>query len=227
MKNKTIWAAWLQGYKELKSESPFHTSVICLEKWKTLNPDWSVNVISESEISYYIPEYFQIIENSPERSVQARSDLIRILLLDKFGGLWVDASCLPVQPLSEFYKKIMNESGFFAYRFSERNISHNCEIEICSWFLCVDKPEHYLISSWKKSFIEKFCTYKTWPYYTFHATLTELYDSDPKINNLINSMVQLDQSIPHSAEKPNSWQDRAPSFVYKRPVRHKDWVNFC
>ena len=46
-------------------------------------------------------------------------------------------------------------------------------------------------------------------------TLCELYDSDKRVNFIINNMVQINQNIPHSAL--NSWENRIDSYVYKKP----------
>ena len=46
-------------------------------------------------------------------------------------------------------------------------------------------------------------------------TLCELYDTDEKVNFILNNMVQIDQKVPHSAIK--SWRNKKPSYMYKRP----------
>lgn len=54
-------------------------------------------------------------------------------------------------------------------------------------------------------------------YFTFHNTLAELYNSDQKISDVIDNMVQIDTKIPHSACRDAWWKFTKPSFVYKRP----------
>ena len=184
----------------------------CIQEWKRLNPDWDITVLTNDNISEYVPEFFEIIENSPGRSYAAKSDLLRILLLSKFSGVLVDASVYPMLPLSKFYNKIVNNTGFFSYRFTPRGSS---EREIVSWFLCADEPGLYLVDKWKEAFVNNFKTMSHWPYFTFHATLTKLYDTDPVIKTSLNDMVQISEKIPHSAL--NSWDDKKPSYMYKRP----------
>ena len=204
---------WFQGEDNLNG-----LNKKCVSRWKELNPDWQVNILSDQTISDYVSEYFDIVNNSRlKRSPQAKSDLLRILLLSKYGGVWVDASVYPMLPLSNFYNKIVNDTGFFAYRFIPRGGYGSRLCETSSWFLCVTKKNHYLIEKWKESFIKNFINYKKWPYYTFHETLTYLYDADEKIKHIINNMVQVSEKIPHSAMGPQYAHRIEDSFVYKRP----------
>ena len=63
----------------------------------------------------------------------------------------------------------------------------------------------------------------------FHNTLAELYNSDQKISDVIDNMVQIDTEIPHSA-CGEWWEKLKPSYVYKRPnikfVIHNEKVNY-
>lgn len=187
----------------------------CIKRWRELNPDWKVNILSNETIVDYVPEYFEIIKNSPNRSWAAKSDLLRILLLSKYGGVWTDASVYPVMPLNEFYNLIVNHTKFFTYRFVPRGSYDNRKkCETVSWFLCADEPELYLIEKWKEAFVNNFKTMRHWPYFTFHETLTELYDSDSEVKSTIDNMVQISQVIPHSGKK---WENRVDSYMYKRP----------
>ena len=196
----------------------------CIERWKRLNPDWNVNILCNSTIGNYVPEYFEIIKDSPHHKPPARSDLLRILLLSKYGGVWADASLYPVLPLSDFYYDVVNETKFFTYRFNPRSIDKTKgDRETVSWFLCASKPNHYLIESWKEKTIEHF-KYKQWKFYQFHETLCYLYDEDEKVKHIIDNMVQLDAEIPLSACRGTggNWETRLkPSYMYKRPFLMK------
>ena len=148
--NKTIWMCWFQG-----EDDKFMPALnrVCFKKWKELNSDYCVNILTHDTISDFVPEYFEIIKNSPNRSFRAKSDLLRILLLSKFGGTWVGCLCIRWKPLSKFHNKILNDTGFFAYR-SFHTLKKDYVTD--SWFLVVDKKEHYLVEQWKSEFIKKF-----------------------------------------------------------------------
>jgi len=218
--NKTIWMCWFQGenHRSLNNHNR-----ACIKKWRDLNPDWDIKVLSSKTIPEYVPEYSDILNNSPRRKMPAMSDLVRILLLSKYGGVWADASVYPMLPLSEFYDKVVNETGFFAYRFVPRMEKRTGIKETVSWFLCADHADHYLIKRWKEEFVKKFQSLKRWPYFTFHSTLSYLYDTDPKIKEIIDSMVHIHEGIPHSAlAKRGGWENREESYLYKRPCLPKE-----
>lgn len=205
---------WFQG-EDSNTVSPLNKK--CISLWKQLNTEHEVNILNIDTIKDYVPEFFEIIENSPNRSWAAKSDLLRILLLSKYGGVWVDASVYPTRPLDEFYNLIVNHTKFFTYRFVPRGgYDNRKKCETVSWFLCADEPKLYLIEKWKEAFVNNFKTMQHWPYFTFHETLTELYDIDNNIKTIVDSMVQIDEKIPHSACK--SWVDRVESHMYKRPT---------
>ena len=220
--NKTIWLCWFQGANDPNIP---RLNRVCIRRWVELNPDWEVNVLCNSTIRQYVPEFFDIVKNSPNggRTAAARSDLLRILLLSKYGGTWVDASVFPTLPLSNFFHHVMNDTGFFTYRFIPRSTSQDVgDRETVSWFLCTDGPVHPLIESWKTAFIKKFKLQNRfhelnkWKYYTFHETLCELYDSNPQVKYTIDNMVQIDpRNIINLAG--HDWEKRTNSYMYKRP----------
>lgn len=203
--NKTIWMCWFQGKN---SKMPW-LNKSCIKRWKEINPDWKFHLLSSDNISEYCEDFNAIIKK--ERSLAANSDLLRLLLLSKHGGVWVDASVLPINPLSSFYKKIINKTDFFSYRFKPRTLDK----ETVSWFLCAKNPNNYLINRWRDKFIEIYTESKYWQKYSIHKCLSLLYDEDPDIRYIINSMTQIDQKIPHSAER--NWNKRTKSYMYKRP----------
>jgi hypothetical protein len=213
MKHNNIWMCWFQGIND-KKIPPLNKK--CINKWIELNQkQWNINILSFENIESYVPEFFQILDGK-NLSLTKQSDLLRILLLEKYGGVWVDASVYPIKPLSEFIHILLNNTQFFAYRFLPRSICvKSGNREISSWFLIADEINHYLISVWKKAFIEKIQRDTCTKYYCFHETLTEIMDKDPKIKHIIYNMVQIDQKIPHSAIM--NWEKRVPSFIYKRP----------
>lgn len=214
--SKIIWMCWFQGVND---NSVPELNKKCIQRWRELNPDCKVNVLSNDTIKKYAPEFFDITKNSPDRSLAARSDLLRILLLSKYGGTWADASVYPMKPLSDFYHDIINETGFFSYRFNPRSKNRiKGDRETVSWFLCVDKSNHYIIEKWKTKFISEFKNNKRWKYFTFHQALADLYDEDKQIKFIIDNMIQISQKIPHSRCRNKSKHPKVlESYVYKRP----------
>lgn len=217
--NKVIWMSWLQG---VESKDIPLLNKVCIKRWKELNPSWEVNLLDNSTISTFVPEYFDII-NKSNAPIQKQANLLRLLLLKKFGGVWADASLYPEEPIGEYIDKILNHVGFFSYRFLPREVGgENGDRETVNWFLAVDKPNHYLICAWLDKILPRYEINFEWKkYFQMHQDLCDIYDSDSKIRYIINNMVQISEKIPHCCNKGvkncKSWNNRINSYMYKRP----------
>ncbi len=207
---KIIWMCWFQGGE---SSMP-RLNRECIRRWRSLNPDWQVNVLSDATIDNFVPEFNRIVKDTPfKRGLALKSDLLRILLLEKYGGVWVDASVYPMLPLSDFYDKVVNHTGFFTYRFMPRRKQRLT----VSWFLCVSQKDNYLIKKWRKEFVKRFTSVKNIAYFAFHNTLNSLYDSDKKIRFTVNNMIQLKQKQCMANKIPKNHAKKGRSYMYKRP----------
>lgn len=113
-----IWILWFQG---INSDDLPLLNRECIKQWKNLNEDnleFKVNFIDDKKLTNLLPEINKLFCNSiHERTLQAKSDLVRLMLLEKYGGIWVDSSVFPIYPVSYFISKLLNKEEFFAYRF--------------------------------------------------------------------------------------------------------------
>lgn len=73
-------------------------------------------------------------------TIQARTDVFRLLLLARYGGVWADASMLCMQPLDNWIHTSLKENGFWMY-------------DICSWFMIAAKNSTFA-SIWRDLAIE-------------------------------------------------------------------------
>ena len=205
--------SWLQG---LDDPSMPKLNLECIHRWQSLNKDWDFKFVTYENVLDYVPDFFDILDKCPNRMKAHQADLLRLILLEKFGGVWCDASLYPAEPLSNFVDKILNHTDFFTYRWIPRSIDPVMgDRDTVVWFLATRHQNHYLIREWKKIFFEKFSNNKEFKYYTMAESLCELYDSDEKIEYIIDNMIQQDALIPHTAQ--SSWAQRKPSYMYKRP----------
>ena len=119
-----IWQCWFQG---LSTNMPF-VNYIGINKWKSLNPECEHILVDNSTLDMYAPDYNKIISKTKyERSYAAKSDLLRILLLSKHGGVWADASTVPLTSAKQILSKTKNESDLFGYQFDKLNINSRQE----------------------------------------------------------------------------------------------------
>lgn len=234
--NKTIWMCWFQGENDPSIPA---LNRECIKRWKELNPDWAVIVLSDKTIGQYVPEYFSIIkECKVQRTRQAKSDLLRLLLLEKYGGVWADASLYPVIDLNSMMKDYLNETNFFAYRYTPRYVN-DCGIkEIASFFLISPHKESYIIQKWKSEFVKRFISNSpntnckpinsienfsknNFEYQTVFSVISELYDTDDKIQKTIDGMPQISEEHTHSfVGRKDRYFKNFYCHTYKRPNKN-------
>ncbi len=93
---RKIWIYWHQGM----SEAPFVVRK-CIESWVKENPGWEVNFLDKDNLGEYV-----VLNLREEKLVNLplphQSDLVRLQLLSKYGGVWADATTLCMRPLDDW-----------------------------------------------------------------------------------------------------------------------------
>lgn len=131
---KTIWLLWLQGWDTV----PYVVQSV-RTSWEKHNPGWTVKLITEDNLH----EYVDIPYINKVKSPAAKSDIIRLSLLEKHGGVWADATMLCMQPLDNWVHKLIQPSSIWMYHGRE-----DCTV-LASWFI-IAKKDSYMIKRWKE-----------------------------------------------------------------------------
>jgi len=185
---KNIFIYWAQGFG-------FAPEVVqkCLLSWKIRNPTWTIYELDDLNISNFI----NINESIPDMnkktiSKTGYSDIVRIHLLEKYGGCWCDATTFCNIPLDEWLpNKIV--SGFFA--FQRRDMGPN--IKTSSWFIYSDLSNH-IITSWKKHTISFWGTNnESIQYFWFHHLFADLYRTNTQFQEMWDSTQKMCAGPPH------------------------------
>ncbi|MFW2541577.1 capsular polysaccharide synthesis protein [Primorskyibacter sp. 2E107] len=116
---RRIFIYWRQGF----DDAPPIVKAI-RRRWQTLNPDWEVVEITETTEG----DWIDMSDIHPDLPIATRSDVIRLRLIAKHGGIWADSTLLPMRPLDDWLGALMEE-GFFAFR---QDIPYR---RVSSWFL--------------------------------------------------------------------------------------------
>lgn len=131
---KVIWMFWNDN--ELP-ELVFY----CLENIRKLHPDFEVNILNSKNINNYIDINFdELSEKMPLANI---SDLIRLKLLSRYGGVWMDASIILEQPLDEFF--LLNGYDLIGYYNVFQTVSGNVPV-MESWLLAAPKNSKFILS---------------------------------------------------------------------------------
>ncbi len=171
---KIIWIFWEQGWSNAPAICKY-----CKESWKLLNTDWKLFVLDKNNLSKYI-NVLEINENFWEiEPIQIRADAIRICLLKRYGGVWVDATTICMEPLDNWlfkYFDLDNKEDFFSFLFFKKNnVSSN-------WFLVSHKNNH-IIKSIYDIFVKRLNnTLIIKKYFQFYIDFTHLLLTDKLFN---------------------------------------------
>lgn len=146
---RTIWCAWHQGLEN----APEHVRRI-VDLWRALNPDYRVEVFEEPNVSDLLADHN--IDPS-HLTPQVKADILRSVLLKTQGGLWVDATLLPVQGLSRWLDPLMNDTKFFAF-----TSAGDADLILSNWFLAARRGS-CLMSRWCDFYLDYFQTRRRRP----------------------------------------------------------------
>jgi hypothetical protein len=168
----------------------------CLLSWKIRNPTWEIIEIDDGNLNEYINLEEIINIKNKKITNSAYSDIIRIFLLDKFGGCWCDATTFCNQPLDSWlYENI--QTGFFAFdKPGEDRL-------LSSWFLYSEK-NNYIISKWKEATINYWNNHnEIHTYFWFHYLFGDLYKNDKEIQKLWYLTSKISADYPHFLQNNN------------------------
>ncbi len=205
-KDDVIWWCWLQG----EDESP-KLNKSCLASIKKYAKDKKVIIISEKNIQEYVtfPDYIIKKYKSGIISKAHFTDLLRLELLIKYGGTWIDSTVL----LTGYNKELFN-SDFFVFENNSKSIIAS------SWFITSNKNNPILKTT-------RDILYNYWEhryfllhYYLFHLCFTL---ASKKYNNIINNMPKYSNVEPHLMQKEliNEYDKNRFEDIKKLSTVHK------
>ncbi len=134
---KIIWIFWYDdNIPELVQ--------LCIDKIKKLHKNYEINILNKKNISEYIDMNIDLlVEKMPIANL---SDLIRLKLLKKYGGVWLDASIILEEAIDDFFLEKNNSFDIVAY-YNESQ-STGCNIPVIeSWLLAAPKDSDF-INKW-------------------------------------------------------------------------------
>ena len=181
--SKTIFWCWLQG---LENAPKLYLS--CLNSIRQNCQGYKIIIITNETMHNYVhfPDY--ILEKYKNNYISPThfSDLLRLELLIKYGGTWIDASVL----ISKFDERFFDKDLFF---FQQRTAG--CVGS--SWFITAEKASPILISTrdllyeyWRKR--NDLCNY-----FLFHLFIRLSFE---KYEKMLNNIPYFSNEPPHNLQ---------------------------
>lgn len=221
---KTIWMMWLQGLEN----APYIVQK-CYASWQKLNPDWNIVFLDESNYRDYV-DIQKVLDTDNQIEIQAKANLIRIQLLAKYGGVWIDATCFCCTPLDDWLHDYA-KSGFFAF-----DRPNNARL-MDNWFIASsndcyltkklhDEANAYWLSNkglrrhrgnLTSRIVKMFSlnsrvtrytfsypvrkVLKAYPYHWFMYLFTELVRTDEQFRQIWNETGKISAKLPHRVQR--------------------------
>ena len=143
---KKIWAFW-DG-----DELP-PVVQLCIQSWKVKNPSYSVIILSKKTLKEYLPEVDFAKMKHINSSVTKFSDMVRLCILEKYGGIWCDASIICIEPFDSWLVRLDNTFDFIGFYIDSFTLSHFKHFSpvIENWFFACP-PNSLFIKDWLSEF---------------------------------------------------------------------------
>jgi len=186
---KIIWIYWHQGW-----DNATEISKLCLESWIYNNKLWKVIPLSKDNINLYL-DLDKITDNFNEKKpLSCTVDILNINLLNKYGGIWVDATVFCYKPL-DLWLSNYTKNGLFMYK------RLNQSMILDTWFIA-SSSNNYVIEKWCDLFTKHWLGRKEPDnYFDFYHIFKNLYNSDKNVKNIFDNIPTIDTNKPHILQK--------------------------
>jgi len=144
------WSYWDKGFEQLPD---FRR--LCVETWAAQNPGWEIRLLDRTSVFQFLtPKDLPRLWS--EMYVPWQADAVRLALLARYGGLWIDASTICLQPFDRWiYGAIMSDKRpedlgafYFAAWGSEM---HKSRDYVENWVMAA-RRDHPLVVAWQALF---------------------------------------------------------------------------
>lgn len=139
---KIIWLYW----DEVKISSA--TAELCINLIKTMHPAFEVQVLNKINIFHYLPDFPKGVTEKDPNFV---SDLVRLMLIEKYGGIYLDATVLLSKPIDWALKLLNEDRSEAVLYYSDENTLDQEFPMLESWFI-VARPNSKFIRAWREEF---------------------------------------------------------------------------
>lgn len=141
-----IWTYWDSNIPETVNK--------CINTWRNYNPTYTIIVLNKDNLSTYLPEVdFINIKNI--ESPQHFSDMVRLCILAKEGGIWCDASIICLSSydwIHQLQQKYNSEYvGYYLNSFTLKKYLKKSPV-IENWFFACIKDSKF-VSDWKNEYL--------------------------------------------------------------------------
>jgi len=128
---------------------------ICTDSWKKYNPDYEIVILNNQTLKTYLPDIdFGAMPRSKDSPARF-SDFVRLCILEKYGGIWIDSSTVCNQSF-RWINSIQNHTKcecicYYIVFKNEKGVDNDSPV-IENWFIAAI-PGSPFIKDWKDEFL--------------------------------------------------------------------------
>ncbi len=137
---KIIWIYWDKGLNNAPN-----VVKTAYQSWKSMNPDYDIRFLDETNVQKYFDFKSLFFRLTIDIGIAHKSDFIRMYLLSRYGGVWVDSTTFCWKPLSQWINTETEECGFFLFK---QDISRK-DRQIKNWFIASSRGNPITVSMLK------------------------------------------------------------------------------
>lgn len=192
-----IWQFWAQG----EEQAP---PVIraCLESVRTYASGRDVILLDAETWKRYVTLDPRVADKLATVGLTHFSDILRLELLQRYGGTWIDASVM----LTDFLPDEIEEAEFFAFR---RNADPYL---LSSWFLSA-KRENAMLVAWREMLMRYWSQNDTLvDYFLIHHLFECGVTLDPRLRAIWQKAPALSAYPPHALQNQLMQPYRADAY---------------
>jgi hypothetical protein len=182
---RVIWMLWLQGWDRAPE-----LVLACAETWRRCNPTWQVRLEDATTLADVLPAsaFDHVTGKSLEH--EAFSDVVRLELLARYGGVWADATTYCLEPLDDWLVPRMS-AGFFAFA---RPVPDRI---LASWFLAAVQGS-VVVQRWREATRDYWATRTSRDHYFWvHRLFAACHARHPDFRSAWDAVPTLSAVGPH------------------------------
>jgi SAM-dependent methyltransferase len=183
----------------------------CLASWESLNPDWDFRCLDAGTVARYVDLEEHIDLRTKTITAASLSDIVRLLLLHEFGGVWADATLYCNQPLNDWLPSAAG-TGFFAFA------NPGPDRLLASWFLAA-APGNRLLAKWTARVINYWQgRTQSNDYFWLHHQFGELCSLDDEARSAWQSVPRISAAGPQTIHRIGMYKPA------KKVLEDIDWT---
>eukprot|EP01025_Chloroclados_australasicus_P017428 TRINITY_DN18900_c0_g1_i1.p1 TRINITY_DN18900_c0_g1~~TRINITY_DN18900_c0_g1_i1.p1 ORF type:complete len:358 (+),score=15.56 TRINITY_DN18900_c0_g1_i1:32-1075(+) len=239
-RTKYVWSYWGQGQSQLSSF--MQLNIRC---WKSvLQGEWEIRILDANPRSqYYYLNYVQMSDlpnNFQKFSYAKKSDCIKLALLEKYGGVWMDVSTILIKKLDSWVEyegaQPKGMTGFYTKYYGSAKFKRKDFFE--TWFIASNRNSP-LLQKWRENFINYYNTQndgvQIWEHQMYkHLNLSNLIQGKKDFRSQLPIQIAFRKAIEDDKTSREYWKKNMTlteasetAYIIPRLIGTWDGTHIC